>query len=242
MSMVPVLLLLPQSLRQRAVAVGSGSFPPHPRANRRQLPVITAHALRGLATARKVLRPSRPGDKYLAGPLETTAASEELCKRCRRQPAHRHESKEGQNRLALPHLHLRNLAHEACVPTKRRPLVLRRVTISEEQGELECFNESDDLDLRSRGERFGDIPTIERSAESDGKPNPAWSRTNVRTPSVLETAHVILMTGCNQWDSGLDIVVEGEAVEVTDEELLERLADEWGTKWDGRWHYGRLPS
>jgi hypothetical protein len=45
------------------------------------------------------------------------------------------------------------------------------------------------------------------------------------------------MTGCNQWDSGVDIVVEGEAVEVTDEELLERLADEWGTKWDGRWHY-----
>jgi len=30
---------------------------------------------------------SRPGDKYLAGPLETTAASEELRKRCRRKPA-----------------------------------------------------------------------------------------------------------------------------------------------------------
>jgi nitroimidazol reductase NimA-like FMN-containing flavoprotein (pyridoxamine 5'-phosphate oxidase superfamily) len=48
---------------------------------------------------------------------------------------------------------------------------------------------------------------------------------------------VILMTGCNQWDSGLDIVVEGEAVEVTDDDLLERLADAWRTKWDGRWHY-----
>jgi hypothetical protein len=35
--------------------------------------------------------------------------------------------------LALPHLHLRNLPHEACVPTKSRPLVLRRVTISEER-------------------------------------------------------------------------------------------------------------
>jgi hypothetical protein len=68
--------------------------------------------------------------------------------------------------LALPHLHLRNLPHEACVPTKRRPLLFRRVTISEEQDELKCFNESDDLDLRCRGERFGDIPTIERSAEA----------------------------------------------------------------------------
>ena len=65
--------------------------------------------------------------------------------RCRRKPAHRDEGKEGKNRLALPHLHLRNLLHEACVPTKRRPLVLRRLTISEEQGELKCLNESDDL-------------------------------------------------------------------------------------------------
>jgi hypothetical protein len=29
---------------------------------------------------------SRPGDKYLAGPFETTAASEELGKRRRRKP------------------------------------------------------------------------------------------------------------------------------------------------------------
>jgi nitroimidazol reductase NimA-like FMN-containing flavoprotein (pyridoxamine 5'-phosphate oxidase superfamily) len=50
-------------------------------------------------------------------------------------------------------------------------------------------------------------------------------------------AHVILMTGCNQWERGLDIVVEGQAVEITDDKLLERLADAWRTKWDGRWHY-----
>jgi general stress protein 26 len=55
--------------------------------------------------------------------------------------------------------------------------------------------------------------------------------------NLRSNAHVILMTGCNQWDSGLDIVLEGEAVEVTDEELLKRLADAWGTKWDGRWQY-----
>jgi nitroimidazol reductase NimA-like FMN-containing flavoprotein (pyridoxamine 5'-phosphate oxidase superfamily) len=50
-------------------------------------------------------------------------------------------------------------------------------------------------------------------------------------------AHVILMTGCNQWDSGLDVVIEGQAVEVADEELLQRLAGAWRTKWDGRWQY-----
>ena len=48
---------------------------------------------------------------------------------------------------------------------------------------------------------------------------------------------VILTTGCNQWERGLDIVVEGEAVQVTDEYVLERLAEAWATKWDGRWHY-----
>jgi general stress protein 26 len=50
-------------------------------------------------------------------------------------------------------------------------------------------------------------------------------------------AHVILLTGCNQWDSGLDVVVEGQAVGVTDDELLQSLAGAWRTKWDGRWHY-----
>jgi general stress protein 26 len=48
---------------------------------------------------------------------------------------------------------------------------------------------------------------------------------------------VILLTGCNSWDRGLDIVVEGEAVQVTDDHFLERLAEAWATKWDGRWHY-----
>lgn len=49
--------------------------------------------------------------------------------------------------------------------------------------------------------------------------------------------HVILTTGCDKWEEGLDVVVEGEAVQVTDENLLERLAEAWATKWDGRWHY-----
>jgi nitroimidazol reductase NimA-like FMN-containing flavoprotein (pyridoxamine 5'-phosphate oxidase superfamily) len=49
--------------------------------------------------------------------------------------------------------------------------------------------------------------------------------------------NVILMTGCNGWERGLDVVVEGEAVQVTDESVLKRLAEAWETKWDGRWHY-----
>jgi len=49
--------------------------------------------------------------------------------------------------------------------------------------------------------------------------------------------NVILMTGCNEWERGVDVVIEGEAVQVIDENVLRRLAEAWETKWDGRWHY-----
>jgi len=48
---------------------------------------------------------------------------------------------------------------------------------------------------------------------------------------------VILSTGCNGWDRGLDVVVEGDAVQVTDDDTLTRLAAAWRGKWDGRWQY-----
>jgi len=50
--------------------------------------------------------------------------------------------------------------------------------------------------------------------------------------------HVILMTGCNRWDTGLDVVVEGNAALVTDEAVLRSLAQAWATKWDGQWQFG----
>ena len=49
--------------------------------------------------------------------------------------------------------------------------------------------------------------------------------------------NVILTTGCNEWEQGLDVVVEGEAVQVIDESVLEQLAEAWAAKWDGRWAY-----
>jgi nitroimidazol reductase NimA-like FMN-containing flavoprotein (pyridoxamine 5'-phosphate oxidase superfamily) len=49
--------------------------------------------------------------------------------------------------------------------------------------------------------------------------------------------HVVLTTGCNTWDRGLDVMVEGDAVVATDEALLRRLADAWRERWDGQWDY-----
>jgi general stress protein 26 len=49
--------------------------------------------------------------------------------------------------------------------------------------------------------------------------------------------HVVLTTGCNQWDQGIDVVVEGDAIRVTDDAVLARVATAFTTKWDGRWQW-----
>ena len=48
---------------------------------------------------------------------------------------------------------------------------------------------------------------------------------------------VLLLTGSNAWNEGLDVVLEGQAVQVTDEALLRRLAQAWAAKWEGKWQY-----
>ena len=49
--------------------------------------------------------------------------------------------------------------------------------------------------------------------------------------------HLLLLTGCHRWDEGLDVVAEGDAVQVTDDALLTRLAQAWAAKWDGQWQF-----
>lgn len=89
------------------------------------------------------------------------------------------------------------------------------------------------------------------TVRSDGRPHTAplvavWSdealhfSTGLGEQKEVNLRHnrrVILMTGRNDWDQGLDIVVEGEAERVEDRDRLERAAAAWTTKWDGRWHY-----
>jgi hypothetical protein len=50
-------------------------------------------------------------------------------------------------------------------------------------------------------------------------------------------SHVVLTTGCSRWDQGLDVVVEGVAVQVTDDIVLSRIAGAFAAKWDGRWQF-----
>ena len=48
---------------------------------------------------------------------------------------------------------------------------------------------------------------------------------------------VALTTGNNSWNSGLDIVVEGTAVKLTDDQALQRLADAYEAKYGSDWHF-----
>ena len=61
--------------------------------------------------------------------------------------------------------------------------------------------------------------------------------TEQKAMNLRKNPHVILTTGCNSWESGLDVVVEGDAVQTTDDEVLKRLAKAWTTKWDGQWQF-----
>jgi general stress protein 26 len=55
--------------------------------------------------------------------------------------------------------------------------------------------------------------------------------------NLARNPHVVMTTGCNRWDQGLDVIVEGEAQRVTDRATLERLAAAWATKWNGQWQF-----
>ena len=79
--------------------------------------------------------------------------------------------------------------------------------------------------------------TASVACSAEAPPSPARRASAERALSRTTSPNVVVTTGCNQWDEGLDVVVEGEAVRVTDPATLERLARAWAGKWDGRWTY-----
>ena len=89
------------------------------------------------------------------------------------------------------------------------------------------------------------------TVRSDGRPHvtpvvAVWSQDAIwfstgageqKFANLRANPHVVLTTGCNGWDQGLDVVAEGKAVQVTDDTVLERVAEAFTAKWDGRWQY-----
>ena len=52
-----------------------------------------------------------------------------------------------------------------------------------------------------------------------------------------QNPHVAVTTGNNSWAAGLDVVVEGTAVRVTDSDALQQLADAYEAKYGSVWHW-----
>jgi general stress protein 26 len=55
--------------------------------------------------------------------------------------------------------------------------------------------------------------------------------TERKAKNLAQNTHCVVTTGCNDLE-GVDLVVEGDAVRVTDEARLQRLADEYVAKYD----------
>jgi nitroimidazol reductase NimA-like FMN-containing flavoprotein (pyridoxamine 5'-phosphate oxidase superfamily) len=54
--------------------------------------------------------------------------------------------------------------------------------------------------------------------------------------NLARNAHCVLTTGCNL-EEGLDVVVEGEAVRVTNDAKLRRLAEAYVAKYGEQWRF-----
>jgi general stress protein 26 len=89
------------------------------------------------------------------------------------------------------------------------------------------------------------------TVRSDGRPHvtplPAvWSDARLhfctgpaeqKAVNIARNPHVALTTGTNRWKEGLDLVVEGSAVQVTQKSRLQTLADLWRSKYHGDWDF-----
>jgi general stress protein 26 len=55
--------------------------------------------------------------------------------------------------------------------------------------------------------------------------------------NLIANDQCILTTGCNDYNGGLDIVVEGRAERILDREVLQVLAVAWEAKYGADWHF-----
>jgi nitroimidazol reductase NimA-like FMN-containing flavoprotein (pyridoxamine 5'-phosphate oxidase superfamily) len=58
-----------------------------------------------------------------------------------------------------------------------------------------------------------------------------------KSKNLARNPRVVLTTGCNSLSEGLDLVVEGNAVRVSDEVKLQRLAESYVSKYGEDWRF-----
>jgi hypothetical protein len=92
----------------------------------------------------RFLRRPCPADKRLTGSFARSSVAE-VGERSGSQPLRRDRNEQGEDRLALAHTDVGRHLNEASVPASRRPLVLLRLLVSEEERQLEGFSEAKNL-------------------------------------------------------------------------------------------------
>ena len=58
-----------------------------------------------------------------------------------------------------------------------------------------------------------------------------------KNKNLQSNLHCVLTTGCNSFGEGLDLVVEGEAVQLSEDGVLNRLADAYAVKYGSGWRF-----
>lgn len=71
----------------------------------------------------------------------------------------------------------------------------------------------------------------------DGAMHFCTGRGSQKARNLLQQQRMALTTGTNAWAEGLDLVVEGTAVPVTDRPGLQGVADAYEAKYGSRWHF-----
>ena len=75
-----------------------------------------------------------------------------------------------------------------------------------------------------------------RFSDPEAGPTP-WPTDEQKARNLEHHSEVAVTTGTNTWAEGLDVVVEGTAVRVTDREALQALADAYEAKYGSVWHF-----
>ncbi len=71
----------------------------------------------------------------------------------------------------------------------------------------------------------------------DGRLHFCTGPTEQKAVNLAGNPQVALTTGTNRWKEGLDLVVEGTAVQITDDSRLRTLSDLWRSKYRGDWDF-----
>jgi nitroimidazol reductase NimA-like FMN-containing flavoprotein (pyridoxamine 5'-phosphate oxidase superfamily) len=71
----------------------------------------------------------------------------------------------------------------------------------------------------------------------DGAPYFVTGPSERKAKNLEHNPHCVLTTGCNKLGEGLDLIIEGDAVPVSDEETLKRVADEFAAKYPAPFHF-----